>query len=271
MIRMQTAIWVIAGIYCALMLLAFVGQRALIYPATKIGGEPRVAGGRLLAIECARLGTVHAFYAPAPAGAATVVHFHGNGEELMHQEQLLQGLSARGLGVLAVEYPGYGMDRSGSANEANLYLAAECALKHLQDVLGVPSRSIVLQGQSLGTAIAVEMATRGHGAGLILISPFTSMEHMAGIVLPFLPNRFLVRDRYDSLAKASALQLPTLIVHGTQDEVIPFAMGERLSKTLTNARFIPIEGGHHNDLFLLAEDTILEAIAAFSKRFAHAP
>jgi fermentation-respiration switch protein FrsA (DUF1100 family) len=80
-----------------------------------------------------------------------------------------------------------------------------------------------------------------------------------------------VRDRYDSLAKASALQLPTLIVHGTQDEVIPFAMGERLSRTLTNARFIPIEGGHHNDLFLLAEDTILEAIAAFSKRFAHAP
>lgn len=276
---MQTAFWVVAGIYCTLMLLAFVGQRALIYPATTIGAEPRVVGGRLVAIECDRLGTVHGFHVPAtagvrlgsPQGAATVVHFHGNGEELVHQEELVQGLSARGLGVFAMEYPGYGMDQSGSTTEANVYVAAECALKYLQDVLGVPSRSIILQGQSLGTGVAIEMATRGYGAGLVLISPYTSMVHMADIVAPFLPTRLLVRDRYDSLSKAATLKLPALIFHGTQDEVIPFTMGERIAKALPQAQFIPIEGGHHNDLFLLADDTILDTIAALSRRVAQAP
>jgi fermentation-respiration switch protein FrsA (DUF1100 family) len=123
----------------------------------------------------------------------------------------------------------------------------------------------------LGTGVAAEMATRGHGAGLILISPFTSMADMADIVAPFLPTRLLTRDRYDSLAKAGALQLPTLILHGTQDEVIPFAMGKRLSETLANARFIPIEGGHHNDLFLLAEDRILNETTRFANQVAQSP
>jgi pimeloyl-ACP methyl ester carboxylesterase len=269
--RMLTAVVVILTLYCAVMLLAFFGQRSLIYPATTIGTEPRVAGARLEAIACADLGTVHASYFPAPAGAATVVHFHGNGEELVHQAELVRALSLRELGVLAVEYPGYGMDRSGTATEANIYTAAECALRHLQGSLGVPARSIVLQGQSLGTGVAVEMATRGHGAGLVLISPYTSMVQMANRVLPFLSTRWLVRDRYDSLSKADGLQLPALVIHGTEDEVIPFAMGEQIAKSLTRSQLVAIEGGHHNDLFAVAEERVLTEIATFAGRVVQAP
>ena len=243
---------------------AYAGQRALIYPMRGRGNVPAVVGARLERIVGRDGSTVFALHVPAPAGAPTLVHFHGNGEELASLDRLLADFHEAGLGVYAVEYPGYGLARSGTPSEPTLYAAAESALRHLRDELGVSRAETVLQGQSLGTAVAVEMARRGYAGKLVLISPFTSLPDLAARVLPFLPARQLVRDSYDSLAKVGALDLPVLTIHGDRDEVVPFEMGRRIAKRLRRGRFVVIEGGHHNDLFGRSRSRMLQEITGFA-------
>ncbi|HMJ10796.1 MAG TPA: alpha/beta fold hydrolase [Polyangiaceae bacterium] len=252
------------GAYVALATLAFVGQRALMYPRPSGQIEPNASGARMERISAAGGTRACALYVPAPQGRPTVVHFHGNGEDLSDQTTLVEELAERGLGVYAVEYPGYGLLRDEALSEHAVYTSAEAALRHLHDRLGVAPRDVVLQGQSLGTGVAVEMARRGHAARLILISPFTSMTDMARKLLPWLPVSLLVRDRYETKQKVSALSLPVLILHGTADEVIPVSMGRRVADLLPNAKLVLIEGGGHNDLFTLHGQRVLSEIVAFA-------
>lgn len=212
-----------------------------------------------------------AFHLPAPIGANTLVHFHGNGEELASVVPLLRALHRAGLGVYAVEYPGYGLSRAGSPSEASLYAAAETALEHLRTRLGVSPGKTVLQGQSLGTGVAVEMALRGYGARLVLISPFTSLPDLAQRMLPFLPARYLVRDRFDSSSKAPRLRLPALVIHGSRDEIVPVDMGRTLAARLPRARLVVIEGARHNDLFASSGKRVLAEIASFASEGAADP
>ena len=108
---------------------------------------------------------------------------------------------------------------------------------------------VVLLGQSLGSGVACEMAKRGLGARVVLISPFTSVAAMARRVFPLLPfPAVFVRHRFDTQSKAAGIALPVLIIHGTEDEVVPFAMGEQLAHVFPRAQFVPVAGGQHNDL-----------------------
>jgi alpha-beta hydrolase superfamily lysophospholipase len=253
------------GAYAAIVLLAWLGQRRLLYPAPARSAPPELGGATLERIQEPGRRTVYALHLPAPAGAPTLVHFHGNGEDLSDQVWLARELGRRGLGVFAVEYPGYGLakDEAGPS-EARIYEDSERAIARLR-ALGVPRDRTVLCGQSLGTGVAAEMARRGHGVRLLLITPYTSISDLAARALPFLPARWLVQDRFDTEAKAPELRLPVLVVHGDEDEVIPVEMGRRLSEVLPDARLLRIPGGRHNDLFALHRDTLLREIAAFSR------
>ena len=254
----------IAGIYGALALAAFLGQRAVMYPAPRRGGaEPRAEGAALLRIPSAD-GSVYALHAKAPEAAPTLVYFHGNGEDLSDMPGLLHAFSAAGVGVYAVEYPGYGPMSDRAPTEDAVYTAASAALDHLQKQLGVPVSQTVLVGHSLGSGVAAEMARRGSGARMVLISPYTSMVEMARRIAPFLPARVLVKDRYDTQAKAKELRLPAFVIHGSEDEVIPVAMGRRVAELLPNAKLRIVPGAGHNDLFAVAPD-LIEAIARFAR------
>lgn len=264
--RMQIANWLfVASLsYGALAIAAFLGQRRLIYPAPRGSAEPHASGAQLWRITAANDVRVVALYAPAPEGAPTLVHFHGNGEDLSNQTTLIGELRRSGIGVCAVEYPGYGLLRGEPIDEASVYASAEAALLHLID-LGVPRDSIVLQGQSLGTGVATEMARRGYGTRLVLISPYTSMVDMAARVTPFLPVSLLVRDRYESYRKAASVSVPALVIHGTDDEVVPFSMGRRMADLLPHAVFVAVAGGGHNDLLSRSDFHVTARIAAFAK------
>jgi pimeloyl-ACP methyl ester carboxylesterase len=254
----------LAGAYGAVAALAFIGQRSIMYPRPSGQLEPRARGATLLRVAGPDGTRACALYVPAAAGRPTLVHFHGNGEDLSDQTTLVEAFAERGLGVYAVEYPGYGLLRDEALSERAVYASAEAALRHLRDELGVAPDRTVLQGQSLGTGVAAEMALRGHAARLVLISPFTSMTDMAKQVFPWLPVRQLVRDRYDTAAKAPLLTLPTLVIHGSDDEVIPAFMGRRIAKRLPHARLVSISGGRHNDLFVLYGERLFSEITAFA-------
>ena len=243
----------------------YAGQRRLIYPARGIGAVPELAETTLEKLAGANGRTVHVLYAPANDGAPTVVHFHGNGEELADLVDFVTLLRRRGLGVLAVEYPGYGLSKPGEPTESAIYEDAEAALRDLRENKGVSRENTVLSGQSLGSGVAVEMARRGYGARVVLYSPYTSIADVANVYLPFLPNRFLVKDAFDSKSKASDIDVPVLIVHGTHDEVIPFALGSELAGCFRNARLVRVEQGRHNDLFLRGGGTLADEVAKFCR------
>lgn len=224
-------------------------QRRIIFAAPAELVTPQARGATLLRVRTPGGWDSVALHWPAPPGARTVVHFHGNGEQLAWQVDLAETLRATGYGVVAAEYPGYGLMRAVEPSEAALYEGADALLRHLQGPLAIPRESIVLQGFSLGTGVASEMARRGHGARLVLIAPYTSMKDMGARQAPWLPARWMMRDAFDTWSRAPAIAMPTLLLHGTDDELIPPAMSAALQRRFPDARRVLLPGTHHNDVF----------------------
>ena len=254
---------VLAGAYAALVGAIYLGQRRIMYPAPSMVVRPEIEDARLETIDVPGSTPVFALHFTAPGDAPTVLHLHGNGEQLADLIGLGRAMHQAGFGFFALEYPGYGVDHLGKPSEEANYAAGEAALDHLEKKHGVSRHEVVLQGQSLGTGIAVELARRGHGKLLVLISPYTSMVDMGKLTVPIFPNEWLVHDRYENLRKAPSIDLPALVVHGTNDEVIPHSMGERVARALPRARFVSVPGGHHNDLFVIEGKTLVQTLRSF--------
>jgi alpha-beta hydrolase superfamily lysophospholipase len=241
----------------AVLALAVAGgcsQTAMIFPAPAQGREPAYPENLVRTRDATFL------YFP---GAKVVAYFHGNGEDLADSVPMVSLLRSLGMGVLAVEYPGYGI-AGGTPSEQGAYAAAQSALDWLRTESGVDAGRVVLLGQSLGSGVATEMAKRGLGTRMVLVSPFTSVADMARRLVPFFPASW-VRHRFDTQSKAEAIGLPVLIVHGTEDEVVPFAMGEQLARSFPRAQLVPIPGGQHNDLLAMHAIPMREALSPFLK------
>ena len=204
---------------------------------------------------------VHAIELPAPRGARTVVHFHNNRETVEAAAGYARSIRAQGLGVLLVEYRGYGASRGAEPSEEGLYRDAEAGLDMLA-ARGIGPDRIVLSGTSLGTGVAAEMARRGRGSRLVLVSPYTSIPDLVTDRVPGVPAGLLLADRFDTLAKARDIHIPTLVIHGDADEIVPFAMGQRVAGAIEGARLVRVPGGHHGDLFARQGAPLIGAIAA---------
>jgi uncharacterized protein len=236
-------------------------SRAYLFPVTEVASTTPPADfvqHRLVARDGV---AVHAIELPGPAGARTVVHFHNNRETVESVADFARALRSHGLGVLLVEYRGYGASRGDEPSEEGLYLDAEAALDMLA-ARGLGPDRVVLSGTSLGTGVAAEMARRGRGARLVLVSPYTSIPDLITDRVPGVPARLLLADRFDSLAKAADIRVPTLVIHGDADEIVPFTMGQRLAGAIAGACLLRVAGGHHGDLFARDGRRLLDAIAA---------
>jgi len=262
---LMRSVAVLVGSYGLLAGTACTFQRKLLYPAPTPPREPSATFGELLRLAAPSGRPVFALWARRSADAPTIVHFHGNGEQLADTGPLTHLLRARGVNVLSVEYPGYGLASEQDPSETSIYEAAEAALLHLHGHLGVPPAQITLQGHSLGTGVAAEMARRGHGARLALLSPYTSIPDVAARVVPVVPSG-LVFDKFATARKAPDLALPVLIIHGEKDELIPASMGRELGHLFPHATVEIIAEGHHNDLFAPPHGaSILDRLAAFAR------
>lgn len=200
--------------------------------------------------------------AAAGAGSPAVIFLHGNGENLetMRLGGLYDDLDRLGIAWLAVDYPGYG-GSGGSPSEASL---VEASLGGF-DELGrrFSGRPRVVCGWSLGAAVAVQMAVRRAAEvdGLMLLSPWTDLPSLAGEHFPGWLVSLLLRERYDSLALASRLPGPALVIHGRADRIIPVDHGRRLAKALVGARYLEVPGAGHNDL--LGRTEVWQALAEY--------
>ncbi len=262
----RTALLALASLPLAYLLvvgLVFALQRQLLFPAPPPRSMQVPEGARLVEIPGDPPGW--ALWSPPSGDAPVLVAFHGNGEQLADESYELLAYRPLGVGFFAIELPGYGPCAQQKPSEAALYAAAEAGLRRLTGELGVPRGQVVLLGRSLGTGIAVEMARRGWGRRLVLISPFTSIPDVARRSLPFLPVGLLARDRFDNLSKAPHIEIPALVAHGEADGVVPFALGRRLARAFPHAEWVPLAATGHDDVFDRHPE-LHERIAQFARR-----
>lgn len=236
----------------ALDRLIYFPERAMAAP------PPGVVERRFVAADGVELA---AWWAPpAAADAPVLVWSHGNGGNVGGREDVLLALAARGLGVLAYDYRGYGRS-AGTPTEAGVYLDAEAAWDDAVASGADPER-IVCFGESLGGAVSIALATRRRCAAVIVVATFTSLRDVARRHYGALAA--LARNQFDSSARVATLGVPILIAHGDADEIVPYALGERLFALAREPkRFVRVAGRQHNDVF--ASAALLDEIAAFAR------
>jgi uncharacterized protein len=245
--------------YALIVLGARLLHRRVLYQPPDGDDAKLPEGAVLLTARAADGVTVNALAFDVPQAETTIVHFHGNAETVTANAFVAREMKKHGFATVLVEYRGYGRSKGASSTEEGLYLDAVAVLDDLA-ARGVGPERVVLWGQSLGTGVAAEMARRGRGARLVLVAPFTSTVEMASRVVPFFPASVVMVDRFDTLAKAPSITLPSLVVHGDIDDVIPFEQGERVSKALPHATFLKVPEGRHDNLY--KSSSVLAAIAA---------
>ncbi len=199
------------------------------------------------------------------AGRTALLFFHGNAGNISHRlERAKLLVESLGLDVFLVDYRGYGAS-SGKPDEEGLYLDGEAIIRAAAE-RGFPADRIVLFGESLGGAVAIETALRHPCLALILETPFRSIAAMARAIYPFLPA-FLIRTRFDNEAKIARITIPKLIVAAERDDVIPRGHARRLFDLATPPRdFYVIPGATHNDTYLAGGKQYVERWRQFLER-----
>jgi len=249
-----------------------VFERQLIYfPTAADDGwpMPQLANGDLEEIELVTEDGVRVFVwhvTTRQPRIATILFFHGNGGNVFHRAEHIDGMAAQGLDVVLLEYRGYGKS-TGIPSEDGLYRDAEAAYRYVTEDRGVDPHEIVLYGESLGSAVAVEIATRRVVSGLVVTSGFTSVREVGRLYYPFLPAAAfrLISHRYETLEKIGKLAIPVLVIHGTQDSIIPFSMGQTLFESLAGPRhWLPIEGADHNNVPEIGGSVYFNRLAEFA-------
>jgi fermentation-respiration switch protein FrsA (DUF1100 family) len=257
----------VAGIVLVVVSLRVIENRLIYYPPRYPEGfpSPQIVAREaedvwLLTADGVR---INAFYRSNPASKQVLLWFHGNAENIGYGLDQMKALAKIGVNILAVDYRGYGKS-AGKPDEAGVYRDADAAYDYLINQRHFRSQDIVIYGHSLGGAVAVNLASRRPCGGLIVESSFTSARAMARRMFAVPAIAYVVKSRFDSLRKIRDVRAPILIVHGTRDEVIPFAMGQQLFAAAPEPkRFYPIEGAGHNDVVEVGGESYLASLKAF--------
>jgi fermentation-respiration switch protein FrsA (DUF1100 family) len=255
---------VVAGAYLAVLLVLMAFEDRLVFHPVRAAEDwTPVPSEQFQDVDLRTAdGTrIHAWWLPREGASGAVLCCHGNAGNLSHWGTALLTLGqALGESVLMFDYPGYGRSE-GVPNEAGCYAAADAAYDYLTGTRRVPPEQVVLYGQSLGGGVVVDLASRRPHRGLVLVSTFTTMPDAGQRLAPWLPVRWMMHNRFDSLAKIGRCRAPVFVVHGTDDGLVPLEMGRRLFEAANEPKaFFPVEGAGHNDLPL---ETFLPKLRQF--------
>jgi fermentation-respiration switch protein FrsA (DUF1100 family) len=241
--------------------------RGFMYYPSQVLLSPQAAGVpemEVVKLETADGLALLSWYAGADTpNRQTLVYFQGNGGNIAGRAPKVRRFLDLGYGVLLLGYRGYG-GNPGVPSEAGLLADGRAALQFLA-AQGLRPEQVVLQGESLGSAVAVGLASESTVGAVILEAPFTSALDVGRHKFPLLPVSLFIKDRYDSLARIDRIGAPLLIIHGEQDQNVPANQGRRLlaaAQAPKQAVFLPDAG--HNDLYYYGSN---EIIIAFLERF----
>jgi fermentation-respiration switch protein FrsA (DUF1100 family) len=207
---------------------------------------------------------LHAWWIPDERARFTFLAFHGNASNIANRAPAYEFLHGTHVNVLALEYRGYGRSE-GKPNEAGVYRDAEAAYDYLVNSKGIDRRTIISFGQSLGTAVATHLATQRQVAGVVLEAPFPSASRVARKIFWFLPGlSLLTYGQFDTRTWLKEIHAPVLIVHCSQDPVIPFQFGQEVYEdAVAPKKFLQINGYCHEESSVIAPTQYRVALREF--------
>ncbi len=195
----------------------------------------------------------------------TLLWFHGNAGNINRRLDNIKMLHDRvPVNVFIIDYRQFGKSE-GKISEQGTYLDAKAALSYLHSRKDINNENIIFFGRSLGSAVAVDLAVKEKCCALILETPFTSIKEMGKKLYPFLfMNLHFLRTKYDSLSKISKIKVPTLIMHGDKDELVPIEQGKMLYEKANEPKeFYTIPGAMHNDTHIVGGEEYFDVIKSF--------
>ncbi|MFC1624704.1 alpha/beta hydrolase [Candidatus Omnitrophota bacterium] len=207
--------------------------------------------------------SLNAWLIPAEGSKFTLLFCHGNAGNISHRIEKILILSKLGLDVFIFDYRGYGKS-SGSPSEQGLYRDVQAAYSFLVSKKNIPPDRIIPYGESLGGAVAVDLASKKNVGALITESAFSSTKDVAQAIYPFLPT-FFVSSKFDSLRKIKKIDIPKLIIHSQNDEIIPFRQSVKLLEVSPEPKKHLVLIGGHNSCFLDSKDLYIAGIRDFLK------
>ncbi len=227
--------------YILLIIVVFFFQRNILYHPSinnylkdNLAEEPKEIKKVKITTED-KIDLIGWFYNKDIKKFKTILFFHGNAGSLENRTYKLNHFKDLNVNFLIIAWRGFNGNK-GKPSEKGLYKDARSALRWL-NMKGIQDKSIIIYGESLGTAIAVEVAQNKKYAGVILESPFTSMVNMGKKYYPFFPVSFLLKDKFESYKKINKIPVPILVIHGKVDKIVPYTMGEKMYELANQPKF----------------------------------
>jgi hypothetical protein len=249
------------GFYAVLATVIYVAQRSLMYfpdTAHVVPAEAGLPEAEEVPLTAADGVHVTAWHVPPRDAKPVIVYFHGNGGALRFRVARFRRLIADGVGLVALEYRGYG-GSAGSPSEQGLIADAQVAYRFAAG--RYPSQQLVLWGESLGSGVAIALAAERPVGRVILEAPFTSAVALGTRHYWYLPVSLLMKDQFRSDLRIGKITAPVMIMHGVHDRVVPYAMGEQLFDLANKPKhFVRFLDGGHEDL---DDNGALDAVARF--------
>jgi len=268
----------VLGIVAVLYLLACLAlwryqTRLMFFPEADLNTTPANVG---LQYEEVRLssgsGEIHGWWMPViDPSAPTFLYLHGNGSNVGDLTGRALQLHQLGVGVLLIDYRGYGQSSGPFPNEQRVYEDADSGWKYLTEEKGIAAENIVIYGRSIGGAIGINLATaHPDAAGMIIEASFTSMRSMVKHKYPLLPMpvNWILTQKFESEEKVRSLNIPLLFFHGTADEIVPTHMSQQLhdaapSDEFSSKELVFIEGAGHNDVPWIGGELYEKSVSTF--------
>ena len=240
----------------------------MYFPQSELEFTPRDIGldYRDIELTASDGARIHGWWIPAERSRGSLIFCHGNAGNISHRLESIRVFNELGLNVLIFDYRGFGKS-SGRPSEKGTYCDAEAAYDYLTATLQIPPEEIIIFGRSLGGAVAVELARQRKAGALICEAAFTSSEDMGRLMYPYLPVKFFISNKYDSISKVGELSVPKLFIHSREDDVVPFGQGERLYEAAAPPKeFLEIRGSH-GEGFLETEEKYRQTLSGFLRKY----
>jgi hypothetical protein len=209
---------------------------------------------------------LHAWHIRGSENAPLVLWFHGNAGNISDRVENAKFLADRGLALFMVDYRGYGKSE-GTPSEKGIYIDGQSTYDYLAKQAGVAPENLIIFGRSLGSCVAVYVAANNPCAGVILESAFTNMAEMASANFSMIPGMGNFKRKFDSLGRIDKIRAPILFFHGDEDEIVPYALGQKLFAAATSEKeFYTIRGAHHNDTYYCGGEKYFDEFESFVRR-----
>ena len=259
--------WILSGLFLIWLYVMYMEHFGIYYPLEDITDTPASIGLKYkdVTINTNDGETLRGWYLPAVENNRIILFFSGNAGNRSYRLDKLQILLDLNVSLLIADYRGYG-GSTGRPSEKGLYEDGRSIWKHAVNDMDYSPEDIILYGESLGGAVAVDVSKQKDVGAVIIEGTMSSGRDMARQILPFIP-RFMVSDIYNSRKKVPHINTPLLILHSRKDAIIPYEQGKKLYEAAQEPVRIATLKGDHNHAFLEDQQTYRKAIEDFLQDF----